>query len=218
MGDGRDSRIKDPKDWVRYNGAPSQDFWIIRRHPKSGDYQRDRLTWGLIPYWVKDATGGRKPINARAETVATMRSFRDAYARRRCLLPIDNFFEWKAIKGQKTKQPYAIAMKSREPFALAAIWEYWRVPGTEERLRTFCIITTEANKLVSDIHDRMPVIIAPGNYDRWLSPLESDPRDLLVPYPSKLMTMWPISTRVNKPQNDDAAILEPVEVAGPNLL
>jgi putative SOS response-associated peptidase YedK len=108
-GDGHDSRIKHPKDWVRYNGAPSQDFWIIRRHPKTGQYQRDRLIWGLIPYWVKDATGGRKSINAKAETVASLPSFRDAYNRRRCLLPIDNFFEWKAIKGVKAKQPYAIA-------------------------------------------------------------------------------------------------------------
>ena len=87
-------------------------------------------------------------------------AFRDAYGRRRCLLPIDNFFEWRAIKGVKTKQPYAIAIKSGEPFALAAIWENWKVPGTEEWLRTFCIITATANELVSDIHDRMPVIRA----------------------------------------------------------
>ena len=122
-------------------------------------------------------------------------------------------------KGAKTKQPYAIAMKSGEPFALAAIWENWKVLGTEEWMRTFCIITTKANELVADIHDRMPVIIAPKNYDRWLSPIEPDPRDLLVPYPSEPMTMWPISTRVNKPENDDAAILESVEVGqNPSLL
>jgi putative SOS response-associated peptidase YedK len=84
-----------------------------------------------------------------------MRSFRDAYARRRCLLPIDNFFEWKAVKGAKTKQPYAIAMKLGEPFALAAIWENWKVPSTEEWMRTFCVITTNANELVADIHDRI---------------------------------------------------------------
>jgi len=212
MGAG-DSRVKDPKDWVRHNGAPSQDFWVIRLHPKTGEYRRDRLTWGLIPYWLKDATGGRKPINARAETVATMRSFRDAYARRRCLLPIDNFFEWKATKGAKAKQPYAIS------FALAAIWENWEVPGSDEWKRTFCIITTNANDLIAEIHDRMPVIVASGNYDRWLSPIEPDPHDLLVPYPSEPMTIWPISTRVNKPENNDPAILEPVEVGGsPSLL
>ncbi len=135
MGDNRDSRVKDPKDWARYNGAPSLDYWVIRKHPKTGENQRDRMTWGLIPYWVKQASGGRKAINAKAETVASLPSFRDAYRRRRCLLPIDNFFEWKAIKGQKAKQPYAIAMRSGEPFALAAIWENWKVPGTEDWLR-----------------------------------------------------------------------------------
>jgi putative SOS response-associated peptidase YedK len=208
MGDGRDSRVKDAKDYVRYNGAPSQDFWIVRKHPKSGEYQRDRMTWGLIPYWCKDRMGGRKSINAKAETVASLPSFRDAYARRRCLLPVDNFFEWKAIKGQP-KQPYAIAMKSGEPFALAAIWENWGVPGTEEWMRTFCIITTTANELLSEIHDRMPVILPPAAYDRWLANVEPAPRDLLVPFPSEPMRMWPISARVNKPENDDPSILGP---------
>ena len=108
-----DSRVKDPRDWVRFNGAPSQDFWITRKHPKTGEYQRDRMTWGLIPYWSKHGTGGRKPINAKAETVASLPTFRDAYKHRRCIVPVDNFFEWKAIKGQKIKQPYAIAMKFR---------------------------------------------------------------------------------------------------------
>ena len=118
--------------------------------------------------------------------------------KRRCLLPIDNFFEWKAIKGAKAKQPYAIGMKSGEPFALAGIWENWKRPGTEEWVRTFCVITTTANELVGRHPDRMPVIIPPESYDRWLSTLEPDPRDLLVPFPSELMRMWPISTRVNK--------------------
>ena len=92
----------------RYNGAPGQEHWIIRRNPKTGEPMLDRLWWGLIPYWVKDAKGGRKPINAKSESVASLASFRDAYKRHRCLLPIDNFFEWRAIKGAKTKQPYAI--------------------------------------------------------------------------------------------------------------
>ena len=90
---------------MRFNGATSQDFWIARKHPKTLENQRDRMTWGLIPYWLKDGTGGRKPINAKAETVASLPTFRDAYKHRRCIVPVDNFFEWKAIKGQKTKQP-----------------------------------------------------------------------------------------------------------------
>ena len=119
---------------------------------------------GLIPHLCKDTDGGRKPINAKAETVASLPTFRDAYKRRRCLTPIDNFFEWKAIRGLKPKQPYAFGMKSGEPFALAGIWENWQRPGTGEWVRTFAIITTNSNELVRPIHDRMPVIIAPHDY------------------------------------------------------
>ena len=123
-------------------------------------------------------------------------------------MPIDNFFEWKAIKGITPKQPYAVGMESGEPFALAGIWENWQRPETGEWVRTFAVITTAANELVGDIHDRMPVIIPPESYDRWLSTLDPDPRDLLVPYPAGPMKIWPISTRVNKPENDDASILD----------
>jgi putative SOS response-associated peptidase YedK len=149
-----------------------------------------------------------RTINAKAETVASLPTFRDAYRRRRCLVPIDNFFEWRAIRGLKPKQPYAIGQKSGEPFALAGIWENWQRPGSHEWIRTFAIITTNSNELVRSIHDRMPVIIPPIHYDRRLSPLDPDPRDLLVPFPSEPVMMWPISTRVNKPENDDPSILE----------
>jgi putative SOS response-associated peptidase YedK len=184
---------------------------VIRQHPKTGERTLVRLWWGLIPHWCKDRDGGRKSINAKAETVASLPTFRDAYKRRRCLVPIDNFFEWRAINGLKPKQPYAIGMKSGEPFALAGIWENWQRPSTGEWIRTFAILTTNANELVGPIHDRMPVIIPPGSYDRWLSTLDPAPRDLLVPYPAAPMTIWPISTWVNKPENDDASILERVD-------
>jgi len=195
----------------RYNGSPGQEHWVIREHPETHGYSLDRLWWGLIPRWVKDANGGRRPINAKAETITSLPSFRDGYKNRRCLVPIDNFFEWKAIKGA-SKQPYAISMKSGAPFALAGIWENWKRPGTEEWVRTFAIITTEANDLMRPIHDRMPIIIGAADYARWLSPDEPDPRDLLRPYPSEPMTMWPISSRVNKPVNDDPEILDPVGI------
>lgn len=202
----------------RYNGAPGQDHWVIRRNPRTGEPALDRLRWGLIPYWVSEASGGRKPINAKAETVASVPSFRDAYKRRRCLLPVDNFFEWRAIKGAQVKQPYAIGMKSGEPFALAAICERWRASGRDEWVSTFAVITCPANDLVAQIHDRMPVIIPPDSYDRWLANIEPDPRDLLVPYPSEPMAMWPISPRVNRFENDDVAILEPIEGEGEQTL
>ena len=196
----RDSRVHNyPPRW---NAAPSQELLVIRRNHKTGEVSLDPLRWGLIPYWCKDPAGGRKPINAKCETVRDLPTFRDAYRKRRCIVPVDGFFEWKAIKGQKAKQPYAIAMKDGAPFGLAGIWENWKEPASGEWIRTFAIITTDANELVADIHDRMPVILAPADYARWLGE-EPDPRDLMRPFPADLMRMWPISTRVNKPENDD---------------
>ena len=142
----------------------------------------------------------------------TLPTFRDAYARRRCIVPVDGFFEWKAIKGQKAKQPYAIAMKDGCPFGLGGLWENWKEPTSGEWTRTFAIITTDANELVAEIHDRMPLILAPTDYVRWLSD-EYDPRDLMRPFPAEPMRMWPISTRVNKPENDDPSIVEPIELS-----
>ena len=113
----------------RYNAAPSQELLVIRRNRDTGEVSLDPLRWGLIPYWCKDPKGGRKPINAKAETVANLPMFRDAYARRRCILPVDGFFEWKAIKGLKAKQPFAIAMRDGSPFGLAGIWENWKDAG-----------------------------------------------------------------------------------------
>src|SRR6185369_8632936 len=120
----------------RYNGAPSQEHWVIRQHPETGERTLDRLTWGLIPGWIKEASPRVKPINATAERVATAPMFRRAYAKRRCILPIDNFFEWKAIKGAKAKQPYAIGMQDGSAFGLAGLWENWKDPVTDEWTRT----------------------------------------------------------------------------------
>ncbi len=125
----------------------------------------DPLRWGLIPHWCQDPTGGRKPINAKCETVDRLPMFKDAYRRRRCILPVDGFFEWKAIKGQRAKQPYAIAMKSGEPFGIGGLWENWKDPRSGEWVRTFAVITTDANELVTQIHNRMPLIIPPGDYN-----------------------------------------------------
>lgn len=135
--------------------------------------------------------------------------FRDAYQWRRCILPVDAFYEWKAIKGRK--QPYAIAMRDRSPFGIAGIWENWKDPRGEW-VRSFTILTTPANQLVSTIHDRMPAILAPADYDRWLG-TEPDPRDLLRPFPSEPMTIWPISTWVNSPSNDGPELLDKIKLA-----
>jgi putative SOS response-associated peptidase YedK len=194
----------------RYNGAPSQEILVIRQNHETGERSLDPLKWGLIPYWCSDSKGGRKPINAKAETVATLPTFRDAYRRRRCIVPVDGFFEWRASKGGK--QPYAIAMKDGSPFGVAGLWENWREPVSGEWIRTFAIVTVPANELVAQIHDRMPAILRPESCDQWLGP-EPDARDLLVTFPSEPMRMWPISKRVNTPANDDPNILEPVSEA-----
>jgi putative SOS response-associated peptidase YedK len=190
----------------RYNAAPSQELLVIRQNHKTGERSLDLIKWGLIPHWCNDLKGGRKPINAKAETVAKLPMFRDAYSERRCIVPVDSFFEWRAIKGAGAKQPYAIPMKDGSPFGLAGLWENWRNPSTGEWERSFAIITVPSNELVGQIHDRMPAILHPASYDRWLTP-EPDPRDLLITYPSEPMTMWPISTRVNAPANDDPSLL-----------
>jgi putative SOS response-associated peptidase YedK len=148
--DVRDSRVHNyPPRW---NGAPSQDLLVIRRNHKTGEVSLDPLRWGLIPYWCEDPKGGRKPINAKCETVH--------------ILPVDGFFGWKAIKGQKAKQPYAIAMKDRSPFGIGGLWENWKDPTSGGWIRTFAIITTAANELVAEIHDRMPLILAPTGRTR----------------------------------------------------
>jgi putative SOS response-associated peptidase YedK len=194
----------------RYNGAPSQQHWVIRRNPQTGECSLDLLQWGLLPNWCKDPKALR-PINAMAETVAMKPYFREAYRKRRCIVPVDGFFEWMAVKGSKVKQPYAIAMKDRSPFGIAGVWENWRDPATAEWVRTFAIITVPANSLVSRIHDRMPAILAPDEFDRWLGE-DENPRDLMRPFEPDLMTMWPVSTRVNSPKNDDASLVEAVDL------
>ena len=202
----------------RYNAAPSQELFVIRQNHKTSERSLDLLKWGLIPYWCQDPKGGRRPINAKAESVAMLPMFKEAYARRRCIVPVDGFFEWRAVKGTRAKQPYAIAMKDGSPFGLAGLWENWKNPHTGEWERTFAIITVPSNQLLAKIHNRMPAILEPRSYERWLG-LVPNPHDLLITYPPDPMTMWPISTRVNKPENDDPSLLdrakEPVDWQAP---
>jgi putative SOS response-associated peptidase YedK len=140
----------------RYNAAPSQELLVIRQNHTTGERSLDLIKWGLIPHWCTDPSGGRRPINAKAESASQLPTFRDAYALRRCIVPVDGFFEWRAIRGARAKQPYAIAMKDGSPFGLAGLWENWRNPNTGEWERTFAIITVPSNELVAQIHNRMP--------------------------------------------------------------
>ncbi|KGE01014.1 SOS response-associated peptidase [Rhizobium sp. YS-1r] len=178
----------------RYDGRPSEYYPIIIRDVVRESGQMAPVfvvgRWGFIAGWDREA---KKPmINARSEGIATNNSFKSAYERRRCLVPIDGFFEWKDIHGTgKNKQPYAIAMKDRSKFALAGIYSSRRTDSAHEE-RSFAILTCAANEMMETIHDRMPVILHPADYERWLSE-EPDPADLLKPFPSELMIMWPIN-------------------------
>jgi putative SOS response-associated peptidase YedK len=192
-----------------YNAAPQSMQPVVRMDRDTGKRAMALLRWGLVPFWAKDAKFGYTTINARAEEVASKPAYREALKKRRCLVPADAFYEWQRIDA-KTKNPFAIALRSREPYAFAGLWERWS-PKEGEALETFTIVTTDPNELMETIHNRMPVIVEKGDYDRWLEPgdAEHPPVDLLRPYPAEKMVAWPVSARVGNVRNNDAELLEP---------
>ncbi|MGA8655873.1 MAG: SOS response-associated peptidase, partial [Chthoniobacterales bacterium] len=195
---------------ISFNIAPSQSVLAIRFNLKTGQRSLDALRWGLVPYWAKDDKIGYRTINARAETVYTAPSYREAFKKRRCLIPADGLYEWKKVPGGKI--PYAIGMRDDSPFVFAGLWEGWKDPSTGEWLRTCTIITGEPNELVAQVHTRMPVILPEEHHAKWLGEaVENDLKELLKPFPGENMKMWPISQRVNDPKNDDETILQPIE-------
>jgi putative SOS response-associated peptidase YedK len=197
----------------RYNIAPTTDVPIVR---VGNDGQRElvRIQWGLVPRWAKDPSIGARMINARGETLAEKQSFRTAYRRHRCLLPADGFYEWRAAAhgagdGESSRrQPQHIGMADGSLFGLAGLYERW-LSEEGEVLDSCAIVTTEANALLMPVHDRMPVIVAPEHYARWLDPANADVADLIAPYPSDAMAYYPVSTRVNSVRHDDASLIEP---------
>jgi putative SOS response-associated peptidase YedK len=193
-----------PPTW---NMAPTQDAIVVRHHPERGERHLDLLKWGLLPYFTKEPVHAKRPINARAETVATSGMFKSAFARRRCIVPADAFYEWKPVEGGK--QPYAIARQDGQPMAFAGLWEGFKWPdGTV--LRTFTIITTYANEVVGELHDRMPVILEPEDWPTWLGEVTGDPAGLLKPAGDDVLKVWPVSKQVNSPRNNGAELLEGV--------
>jgi putative SOS response-associated peptidase YedK len=192
----------------RYNIAPSQPVAVV---PNDGQMRLDYYVWGLIPSWSKDPSIGSRLINARGETLAEKPSFRSAFRRRRCLILADGFFEWKQIPGSKIKTPMYIHLKSGQPFAFAGLWESWNSPDGSNVL-SCTIITTTPNALMEPIHNRMPVILPASAYTRWLEPGEQDPttlQALIQPYSPEAMSAYPVSTLVNRPENDVAAVIQP---------
>jgi putative SOS response-associated peptidase YedK len=199
-----------PEITPRYNIAPTQAVPIVRL--RDDERQLSQTRWGLVPFWAKDVSIGNKMINARAESVATKPGYRDAYRKMRCLVPASGFYEWAKMTDGK-KQPVRICMTDDAPFAFAGLWSRWGPRDAE--LETCAIITTEANELCAKVHDRMPVILAPSDYERWLDTSDPDPVDLLRPYPSDAMRAYPVSPRVNSPKNDDVELIEPLPIERP---
>lgn len=191
----------------RYNIAPSQQVLAVG----SNGFRRkgNMLRWGLVPHWAKDEKIGYKMINARAESLDEKPSFRQAFQNHRCLILADGFYEWQ--KTEKGKQPYRFVMKDRKPFALAGLDDVWKRDG--KTLFTCTIITTIPNDVTRDVHDRMPVILPPDGYDRWITPnYESvtNLKSLLVPYPAEEMEKYPVSSLVNSPKNEMVDCMFPI--------
>jgi len=193
----------------RYNIAPMQQVPIVRVNAH-GARELAFVRWGLVPRWAKDPAIGAKMINARGETVRDKPAFRTAYRRHRCLLPANGFYEWMARDGAAGgKQPVHVALKDGAPLAFAGIAERWLGPDGEP-LDTCAIVTTEANALLTPVHERMPVIVAPADYARWLDPTVADPADLIAPFDNDALRYAPVSTRVNTVRHDDASLIAPI--------
>jgi putative SOS response-associated peptidase YedK len=196
----------------RYNIAPTQPVMVIT----TSDQGRlaSLYRWGLIPSWATDLAIGNRLINARADTVATKPAFRSAFKQRRCLVIADGFFEWKG--AGKKKQPYYFHLRDGRPFAFAGLWERWQ-KGDEQEILSCALITTEANDVVRNVHDRMPVILPSAAYDQWLSPGVPDPaafRSLLLPYSADEMTATAVGLQVNNPRFDDPTCIKPLSPLG----
>jgi putative SOS response-associated peptidase YedK len=194
----------------QYNIAPTQMVATILHNPESNRRELRQLRWGLIPSWSKDPGIGVKMINARAETVADKPSFRSAFKRRRCLVVADGFYEWQ--RQENKKQPFYFRLQHEQPFGFAGLWEQWHSPEGED-IATCTILTTNANELMLSVHDRMPVILHPEDYDLWLNPQFSAPdtlQQLLQPYSPEAMTVYPVSTIVNSPKNNIPECIVPI--------
>jgi len=197
----------------RFNIAPTQPVPVVRITPQQAEPQRQfvLLHWGLVPSWANDPAIGNRMINARAETAADKPSFRTALRRRRCLVVADGFYEWQTVG--KRRQPMFIHLRDDRPMGFAGLWESWE-GANHSALESCTILTTEANDLVRPIHDRMPAIVAPEEYERWLDPAVQKPEPimpLLRPYPSEPLEAYAVSTQVNSPVRDDERCLERVE-------
>lgn len=198
-------------DKPRYNIAPAQMIDAVLN--RESETIITELKWGLIPSWAKDADSIKALINARAETLAEKPSFRDAFRKRRCIIPATGFYEWQRAKGSDGKQPYYFFLKVKPVFGFAGLFENRIDKETGEILETCTIITTEANEVLKPIHDRMPVILKADDYELWLDEMVKDEaklEKLLVPYPAGEMSSHAVSKSVNFPDADSADLIKPL--------
>ena len=195
-----------------YNVAPQSLQPVVRLDSETGERELTIMRWGLIPFFAKDAKIAYSTINARAETVATSPVFREPMKRRRCLVPATGFYEWQAL-DKKSKQPWAIELVDGNLFAFAGLWDRWKDKATGQPLETYTIITTDPNELLEPIHNRMPVILSPQDYSRWLDPGEPSqlPIDLLRPYPAEEMRAWKVSAAVGNVRNNGPELRLPTD-------
>jgi putative SOS response-associated peptidase YedK len=195
---------------AEYNIAPTQMVATVLENSENKKRELKQLHWGLIPSWAKNAGMGAKLINARAETVAEKPAFRSAFKHRRCLVVADGFYEWQRQEGKK--QPFYFRLQDGQPFGFAGLWEKWRSPANEEII-SCTILTTAANELLQPIHERMPVILEPKDYDLWLDSQVEAPQilqQLLRSYPVSAMTAYAVSTLVNNPRHNSSECIVPL--------
>jgi len=193
-----------------FNVAPSTSQPVIRANRETGERELEMMRWGLVSYFAKSPAEfkGFSTINAKAETVATNPTWRTPFRKRRCLVPADGFYEWKRITA-KEKQPYAFGMATEQPFAFAGLWDAWKEPDGGW-LISYAIITTDANELMEPVHTRMPVILKPDDYDRWLSRDENErpPLDLLRPFDADKMEKHAVDPRVGNVKNNEPGLCD----------
>ena len=199
----------------RFNVAPTDEVAAVVEH--HGERTVDAFRWGLVPFFATTAKGAARLINARAETAETSPAFRTSFARRRCIIPADAFYEWRRERDPATgrvtrSHPFAVRRADGEPLAFAALWSIWRDPETAARLYSCSILTTDPNELVARIHDRMPVVLDPADWDAWLA--ETTPltelRPLLRPLPAASLDAYAVSPAVNNVRNEGAELLAPL--------
>jgi putative SOS response-associated peptidase YedK len=204
----------------RWNIAPTQFVAAVRESARTPARRLALLYWGLVPYWAGEKSVGARMINARCETLKDKPAFRDAYRRRRCVVPADGYYEWQ--RAGAVRQPYYIGLASGEPFGIAGLWEFWRDPATGDPLESCTLVTTPPAGSIAHLHDRMPAILPSERYAEWLDPRNEDLERLdrlLVPYDAAALSARPVSRRVNDARNEGAELIEPAsEPASGRLL